>query len=76
MASTKRNEFDDVSDEIGCGKLAADSSVKGKMIIAASLLIPFGTVAFFVLFCPNMGGAYALDSSVAIGGLQRIALIV
>jgi hypothetical protein len=42
--------------------------------VAATLLIPFGAVAFFVLYCKTVGGEFALDSSVEIGSVQRIAL--
>ena len=58
------------------GKLAPYRDAKTTAIIAASLLIPFGTVAFFVLFCQFNGGEYALDSSVKIGQLQRVALLI
>ena len=57
-------------------KLPAYRDARSTAIIAASLLIPFGTVAFFILFCQGKGGEYALDASVKIGGVQRIALIV
>ena len=58
------------------GKLAAYWSVKSKAIIAASLLIPLGAVAFFVWYCQSQGDTYALDASVEVGVLQRFALIV
>lgn len=57
-------------------KLAPYRDAKTAAIIAASLLIPFGAVAFFVLFCQLNGGEYALNASVKIGELQRAALIV
>ena len=57
-------------------KLPAYRDTKSKAIIAASLLIPFGTVAFFILFCLNSNGNYALDAPVEIGNVQFIALIV
>ena len=76
MASTNSNETAHEIDENSHDKLAAYRNAKGKTIIAASLLIPFGTVAFFVLFCQGKGGEYALDASVKIGDMQRIALIV
>ncbi len=60
----------------GSGKLAAYRDAKTTAIIAASLLIPFGTVAFFVWFCRARGGEYALHASVKIGDVQRAALIV
>lgn len=56
--------------------LPAYRDAKGTATIAASLLIPFGTVALIVWFCQSNGGAYALDASVTIGYLQRAALIV
>ncbi len=76
MSATDLNEVDDKGVGNGHSKLAAYRNVKGKAIIAASLLIPFGTVAFFVLFCQGSGGQYALDASVKIGDLQRIALVI
>ncbi len=57
-------------------KLAPYRDSKTTVIIAASLLIPFGIVAFFVWFCQINGGEYALNTSVKIGDLQRAALIV
>ena len=62
--------------EISSSKLLAYRSAKGTAITAISLLIPFGTVAFFILFCLNNNGHYALDTSVEIGNVQFIALIV
>ena len=76
MSSTELNEVACESDENSYDQLAAYRSAKSQAIIAASLLIPFGTVAFFVLFCQGNGGQYALDASVKIGDMQRIALIV
>jgi len=76
MESKNLNKSEYKNDETSHGQLAAYRDFKSKAIIAASLLIPFGTVAFFVWFCQNQGGAYALDASVNIGGLQRMALIV
>ncbi len=61
------------SDDV---KLAPYRDSKTTLLVAASLLIPFGTVAFFVAFCRSQGGAYALDASVPVGDLQRAALIV
>ena len=63
-------------DENSSFKLAAYRDARSTAIIAASLLIPFGTVVFFILFCQGKGGEYALDASVKIGDLQRFALIV
>lgn len=74
MGSANLNETNG-SDADTLGKLAAYRNAKGKAIIAASLLIPFGAVAFFVWFCTSRAD-YALDASVKIGDLQRIALIV
>lgn len=51
-------------------------NAKGAVIAAASLLIPFGTVAFFIVFCQQSAGAFSLDASVRIGDAQRAALIV
>lgn len=62
--------------EISSSKLLAYRSAKGTAITAISLLIPFGTVAFFILFCLNNSENYALSSSVEIGNIQFIALIV
>lgn len=76
MSSNNPADVGKQSEKIGQGKLAAYRNVKGKAIIAASLLIPFGTVAFFVWFCQSQGGAFALDASVDVSNLQRIALIV
>lgn len=63
-------------NESGAAKLAAYRDAKSTAIVAASLLIPFGTVAFFVWFCQSVGGDYALAASVGIGDTQRVALIV
>lgn len=57
-------------------KLLPYRNAKGTVLAAASLLIPFGTVAFFVLFCQRSAGEFALDASVRIGDAQRAALIV
>lgn len=57
-------------------KLLAYRSAKGTAIAAISLLIPFGTVAFFILYCLNNTENYALSSSVEIGKIQFIALII
>jgi len=71
------NDFNPSTDaEDSTSKLPAYRNAKSTAIIAASLLIPFGTVAFFILFCLNNGGSYALDASVEIGNIQFIALIV
>ena len=63
-------------DENSPFRLAAYRDAKSTAITAASLLIPFGTVAFFILFCQGKGGEYALDAPVKIGDAQRIALVV
>jgi len=71
------NDFNSSTDtENSTSKLPAYRNAKSTAIIAASLLIPFGTVAFFILFCLNTNGNYALDASVEIGDVQFIALIV
>ena len=57
-------------------KLIAYRSAKGTAIAAGSLLIPFGTVAFFILYCLNNPENFALSASVDIGTIQFIALIV
>jgi len=62
--------------EISSSELLAYRSAKGAAITAMSLLIPFGTVAFFILFCLNNSESYALSASVDIGNIQLIALIV
>lgn len=62
--------------ENNSSKLPAYRNAKSTAIIAMSLLIPFGTVAFFILFCLNNNGHYSLDASVEIGKVQFIALIV
>lgn len=61
------------NDEV---KLAAYRDIRTKGIVAATLLIPIGAVAFFVLYCKTVGGEFSLNSSVEIGAVQRIALIV
>jgi len=65
----------DINDH-NFGKLPPYRDAKTTAIIAASLLIPFGTVAFFILFSQMNGGEYALNASVQITDLQRAALIV
>ena len=62
--------------ENSTSKLPAYRDAKSTAIIAMSLLIPFGTVAFFIIFCLNNSGQYALDAPVAIGNIQFIALII
>jgi len=57
-------------------KLPAYRDKKGMAIIAASLLIPFGTVAFIILYCLNIGGHYSLNAFVQIGTIQFYALVV
>ena len=76
MSSTNPNTPPDDNETSSPVKLAAYRDAKSRAIIAASLLIPFGTVAFFVLFCQGQGGEYALSASVKMGDAQRIALIV
>lgn len=49
---------------------------RGAALAAASLLIPFGSVAFLVLFSLRTAGGFALDAPVRIGEAQRAALIV
>lgn len=56
--------------------LAAYRNAKSKTIIAATLLIPFGAVAFFILFSNMTGGAYALDAPLEITSLIRTALVI
>ncbi len=56
-------------------KLLAYRSTKGTVLTMLSLLIPFGVVAFFILFCLNNEN-YALSASVEIGSIQCIALII
>ena len=73
-ATDDRASGDKATDE-SSGQLAAYRDPKSTAIIAATLLIPFGTVAFLVLFCQRHGGGYALDASVKIGDAQRVALI-
>ena len=63
-------------DELSSSKLLPYRSAKGTAIAAISLLIPFGTVAFFILYCLNNNEAYALSASVEIGNIQFYALIV
>ena len=76
MNSNNLNAVEDVADGNGDNKLPAYQNAKSKAIIAASLLIPFGTVAFFVWLCQSQGEAFSLDASVKVGVLQRVALIV
>lgn len=63
------------SEEIS-SKLPAYRNFKSTVITATSLLIPFGTVAFFILFCLKNSGGYALDAPVEIGSVQFIALMI
>ena len=74
MSTSDSNSSADA--ENNSSKLPAYRDGKSAAITAASLLIPFGTVAFFILFCLNNNGPYALDASVDIGRVQFIALIV
>lgn len=76
MSSINSNTPPDEGESNSPVKLAAYRNTKSRAIIAASLLIPFGTVAFLVLFCQSQGGEYALAASVKMGDAQRIALIV
>ena len=56
-------------------KLYAYQSFSHKAAIFATLLIPFGTVAFFLGIC-SQGGKYALDSSVKTTVAMRWGLIL
>lgn len=76
MSHSDLNFSADENNARDSAKLAAYRDTKTTAIIAASLLIPFGTVAFFVWFCRANGGDYAFNASVKIGDWQRIALIV
>lgn len=76
MSLSDSNLPTDEDDVHSTAKLAPYRDAKTAAIIAASLLIPFGTVAFLVLFCLSNGGEYALDASVKIGDWQRGALLV
>lgn len=76
MTPTELHTAEDAGDENQCETLLAYRGVKGQAIVAASLLIPFATVGWFVWFCKTSGSEYALEASVKIGDLQRIALIV
>ncbi|MGY5451845.1 hypothetical protein ACVFI8_13000 [Agarivorans sp. MS3-6] len=70
------NDYESANEaEISSSKLLAYRSARGAAITAISLLIPFGTVAFFIFYCINNEG-YALSASVEIGNIQFIALIV
>jgi len=55
--------------------LYAYRSLSHRVLYAATLLIPFGTVGFFVAFC-GQGGDYALDKSVDVTAAYRWALII
>jgi len=69
-----RNPLD--ADGTETGKLYAYRSGFGKVMIAASLMIPYGFVLFVVLFCTSHGGDYALKADVKITVGARAALIV
>lgn len=51
-------------------------SVSGRLLAAASLLIPFGMVGFLVLYCQQAGGAYALNAPLAVDGAVQVALLI
>ena len=76
MVDSKLKPLSAEREHISHTRLPAYRDVKSAAVIAASLLIPFGTVAGIVWFCLSSGGAYALDASVTVGYLQRVALIV
>ena len=61
--------------DFNSSRLLAYRGAKGKVLAAISLLIPFGTVAFFILYCLNNEN-YALSASVEIGQMQFIALVI
>lgn len=63
-------------NEVSAAQLLAYRSANGAALTALSLLIPFGTVAFFILYCLNNNEHYALSAAVEIGDIQFIALIV
>jgi len=65
-----------VSSSSSTSQLYAYRSTKHKLLVAASLLIPFGTVLIFVLYCVSEGGEYALNSVVDIDGTIRTFLII
>lgn len=73
--STKNDNSPNETESNGY-KLLPYRSRKGKNITAFSLLIPYGCVAFFILYCLNNSEKYALSGSVEIGNIQFIALIV
>ena len=63
------------TNDFNSPRLLAYRGAKGKVLAAISLLIPFGTVAFFILYCLNNEN-YALSASVEIGQIQFIALVI
>ena len=56
-------------------KLPAYQDGRGAAITAIALLIPYATVAFFVLYSLSEGGDMSLDTTIEVGGLLRMALI-
>lgn len=73
---SKHDDKSSNEDDISSSTLLPYQNTKGTVIAALSLLIPFGTVAFFILYCLNNPESYALNASVEIGNIQFIALIV
>jgi hypothetical protein len=63
------------TNDFNSPRLLAYRGAKGKVLAAISLLIPFGTVAFFIFYCLNNEN-YALSASVEIGQMQFIALVI
>lgn len=51
-------------------------NIQGRMIAALSLLIPFGTIIFFVAYCAGAEGKYELDTMVEISGFLRVVYIL
>lgn len=57
-------------------KLFAYRSNVNKLIIAATLLIPFGFVGAIVLYCTSTSGEYALNAGVEVTVALRVAMII
>ncbi len=57
-------------------KLLPYQGARGRLLAAASLLIPFGTVGFLVLYCQQTGGAYALNATLGVDGAVQVALMI
>lgn len=58
------------------GTLLPYRNRQGRLISLASLLIPFGTMLFFIFYCVGTGGKYSLDTLVERTTIQQITLII